>query len=190
MRCADVERLWDEMREGVEPQREHVLAHLHVCPECQEIYRENEGIAYCLTCLPPVDPPQSLVPKILDHIKLTVKIVAPDSITTVESVGPPSVSRVGRKITYGRRLTRMMSSARVMSSNIFLCVARVMTERSSDTPCACIALSPAPSQETKMNRLRDLMACSSGTRFRTQAVITGLDEPMADRTNRHPSTAL
>jgi methylated-DNA-[protein]-cysteine S-methyltransferase len=85
MRCADVERLWDEMREGVEPQREHVLAHLHVCPECQEIYRENEGIAYCLTCLPPVEPPQSLVPKILDHIKLTVKIVAPDSITTVES---------------------------------------------------------------------------------------------------------
>ncbi len=69
MRCCDVERLWDEMREGVEPQREHVLAHLRGCPECQEIYRENAGIAYCLTCLPPVDPPQSLVPKILDHIK-------------------------------------------------------------------------------------------------------------------------
>ncbi len=85
MRCCDVERLWDEMREGVEPQREHVMAHLRACPECQEIYRENEGIAYCLTCLPPVDPPQSLVPKILDHIKLTVKIIAPDSITTVES---------------------------------------------------------------------------------------------------------
>jgi len=85
MRCSDVERLWDEMREGVEPQREHVLAHLRACPECQEIYRENEGIAYCLTCLPPVDPPQRLVPKILEHIKLTVKIVAPDSITTVES---------------------------------------------------------------------------------------------------------
>ena len=85
MRCSDVERLWDEMREGVEPQREHILAHLHTCPECQEIYRENEGIAYCLTCLPPVEPPQSLVPKILDHIKLTIKVVAPDSITTVES---------------------------------------------------------------------------------------------------------
>ncbi len=77
MRCCDVERLWDEMREGVEPQREHVLAHLRGCPECQEIYRENEGIAYCLTCLPPVDPPQSLVPKILDHIKTTVKIATP-----------------------------------------------------------------------------------------------------------------
>src|SRR6267143_557204 len=111
------------------------------------------------------------------------------STTTVELVGPPSVSRVGRKITYGRRLSRMGFSARVMSSNIFLCVARVMTERSSDTPCAWIALSPAPSHETKMNRLRDLRARSSWTRFRTQAVITGLDEPMADRTNRHPSTA-
>ena len=57
MRCCDVERLWDEMREGVEPQREHVLAHLRGCVECQEIYRENAGIAYCLTCLPPVEPP-------------------------------------------------------------------------------------------------------------------------------------
>jgi len=85
MRCCDVERLWDEMRDGVEPRREHVLAHLRACPECQEIYRENEGIAYCLTCLPPVDPPQRMVGKILAHIKTTVKIAAPDSITTVQS---------------------------------------------------------------------------------------------------------
>lgn len=85
MRCSDVERLWDEMREGVEPRREHILAHLRGCPECQEIYRENEGIAYCLTCLPPVEPPGNLVPKILDHIKVAVKIVAPDSITAVDS---------------------------------------------------------------------------------------------------------
>ena len=85
MRCCDVERLWDEMREGVEPRREHVLAHLRGCPECQEIYREYEGIAYCLTCLPPVDAPKSLVPKILDHIKATVKITAPDSIAEVDS---------------------------------------------------------------------------------------------------------
>ncbi len=89
MRCCDVERLWDEMRDGVEPQREHVLAHLRACPECQEIYRENAGIAYCLTCLPPVDPPQSLVPSILAHIKQVVKIVSPDSIAQVESpLGP------------------------------------------------------------------------------------------------------
>ena len=85
MRCCDVERLWDEMREGVEPQREHVLAHLRGCTVCQEIYRENEGIAYCLTCLPPVDPPSSMVPKILEHIKIAVKIETPDSISTVDS---------------------------------------------------------------------------------------------------------
>lgn len=85
MRCCDVERLWDEMRDGVEPQREHILAHLRACPECQEIYRENEGIAYCLTCLPPVEPPQSLFPKILDHIKTTVKITVPDSVSVVDS---------------------------------------------------------------------------------------------------------
>jgi methylated-DNA-[protein]-cysteine S-methyltransferase len=85
MRCCDVERLWDEMREGIEPQREHVLAHLRGCPECQEIYRENEGIAYCLTCLPPVDPPQSLVPKILEHIKIAVKSATPDSLAKVGS---------------------------------------------------------------------------------------------------------
>ncbi len=89
MRCSDVERLWDEMREGVEPRREHVLAHLRGCPECQEIYRENEGIAYCLTCLPPVEPPKSMVPKVLEHIKATIKITVPDSVATVDSpIGP------------------------------------------------------------------------------------------------------
>jgi methylated-DNA-[protein]-cysteine S-methyltransferase len=85
MRCCDVERLWDEMREGVEPQREHVLAHLRGCTVCQEIYRENEGIAYCLTCLPPVDPPDLLVPKILEHIKAAVRIETPDSISLIDS---------------------------------------------------------------------------------------------------------
>jgi methylated-DNA-[protein]-cysteine S-methyltransferase len=85
MRCYDVERLWDEMRDGVEPRSEHVMAHLRGCVECQEIYRENAGIAYCLTCLPPVEPPGRLVPKILEHIKATVKILAPDSVATVES---------------------------------------------------------------------------------------------------------
>jgi len=69
MRCCDVEALWDEMREGVEPRREHVLAHLRGCPHCQELYHQFEGVAYCLSCLPVVEPPSSLVPKILDHIK-------------------------------------------------------------------------------------------------------------------------
>ncbi len=69
MRCSDVEALWDEMRSGVEPQSEHVLAHLRRCKDCQHAYEQNEGVAYCLTCLPIVEPPRHLVPKILDHIK-------------------------------------------------------------------------------------------------------------------------
>jgi O-6-methylguanine DNA methyltransferase len=77
MRCCDVEALWDEMREGVEPRREHVLAHLRRCTTCQEMYRECEGVAYCLSCLPIVEPPSGLVPKILDHIKSSVRGAQP-----------------------------------------------------------------------------------------------------------------
>lgn len=68
MRCCDVEALWDELREVVEPRREPVLEHLQNCVHCQELYRENEGVAYCLACLPVVEPPPSLVLKILEHI--------------------------------------------------------------------------------------------------------------------------
>jgi len=89
MRCCDVEALWDEMRDGVEPRREHVLAHLLCCPDCQEMYKKNEGVAYCLSCLPVVEPPPNLVPKILEHIK-TVRIARngsakPDGFTTLHS---------------------------------------------------------------------------------------------------------
>jgi methylated-DNA-[protein]-cysteine S-methyltransferase len=69
MRCSDVEALWDEMRGGAERGHEHVLAHLRRCKDCQCAYEEFEGVAYCLHCLPGVDPPQSLVPRILDHIR-------------------------------------------------------------------------------------------------------------------------
>src|SRR4030081_2515449 len=69
MRCGDVEALWDEMREAIEPQREHVLAHVRHCRHCQELYKENEGLAYSLSCLPSVEPPASLMPAILAHIK-------------------------------------------------------------------------------------------------------------------------
>jgi O-6-methylguanine DNA methyltransferase len=69
MRCSDVEALWDDMRGGVEPRSEHVIAHLRRCKTCQHSYEQFEGVAYCLTCLPLVEPPQNLVPKILDHIR-------------------------------------------------------------------------------------------------------------------------
>ncbi len=67
MRCSDVEALWDEMRGG-EPRSEVVVAHLRRCRTCQAIFEEFEGVAYCLTCLPIVEPPPNLVPRILDHI--------------------------------------------------------------------------------------------------------------------------
>jgi O-6-methylguanine DNA methyltransferase len=88
MRCCDVEALWDEMREGVEPRREHVLAHLRGCKTCQDLYEQYEGVAYCLSCLPIVEPPQNLVPRILDHIKVyreRFKSVVPDSIARIPS---------------------------------------------------------------------------------------------------------
>jgi O-6-methylguanine DNA methyltransferase len=87
MRCCDVEALWDEMREGVQPRREHVLAHLRRCTTCQELYRQYEGVVYCLSCLPPVEPPSGLVPKILEHIKTVVRTHTPppDSIAHLAS---------------------------------------------------------------------------------------------------------
>jgi len=88
MRCCDVEALWDEMREGVQPRREHVLAHLRGCKTCQDLYEQYEGVAYCLSCLPIVEPPQNLVPRILDHIKIyreKFENAEPDSIARVPS---------------------------------------------------------------------------------------------------------
>lgn len=88
MRCCDVEALWDEMREGVEPKREHVLAHLRLCKTCQDLYEQFEGVVYCLSCLPVVEPPPNLVPRILDHIKTyreRFKGSTPDSVAQIAS---------------------------------------------------------------------------------------------------------
>ena len=85
MRCCDVERLWDEMRDALQPHREAVIKHLRACPPCQELYEQYEGIAYCLTCLPPPEPPATLVPKIIEHIRSAVKATVPDSVAKVSS---------------------------------------------------------------------------------------------------------
>ena len=69
MRCSDVEALWDEMREDAEPRNKSVVTHLRSCRDCQEVFEEFEGVRYCLTCLPLVEPPPTLVPRILDHIR-------------------------------------------------------------------------------------------------------------------------
>src|SRR5579885_2075351 len=85
MRCCDLVRMWDDLREGgAVPTREEVLAHLRRCVHCQEAYREFEGVAYCLTCLPIVEPPPGLVPKILDHLK-TLRPASPDMFAKVAS---------------------------------------------------------------------------------------------------------
>jgi methylated-DNA-[protein]-cysteine S-methyltransferase len=85
MRCCDVERLWDEMRDALQPHSEQVIKHLRECPPCQELYEQYEGIAYCLTCLPPPEPPATLVPKIIEHIRSAVKATVPDSVATMHS---------------------------------------------------------------------------------------------------------
>jgi len=85
MRCCDVEKLWDDMRDALQPHREAVIKHLRACPPCQELYEQYEGIAYCLTCLPPPEPPATLVPKIIDHIRSAVKATVPESVAKIAS---------------------------------------------------------------------------------------------------------
>ena len=103
MRCCDVEALWDELRECGEAQREDVLVHLRRCRTCQDLYREYEGVAYCLSCLPVVEPPLNLVPKILDHIKLVrgPRRTDPDGFTRITSpLGDLYVAFRSTGITY------------------------------------------------------------------------------------------
>ena len=68
MRCCDVEKLWDEVRQGLERLRPEIVTHLRRCPPCEQAYRDFEGVAHCLAHLPPAEPPMSLVPTILRHI--------------------------------------------------------------------------------------------------------------------------
>jgi O-6-methylguanine DNA methyltransferase len=85
MRCSDLVKMWDELREGgALPSRDDVLAHLRRCTHCQEAYREYEGVAYCLTCLPVVEPPAGLVPKILEHLK-SLRPSMPDMFAHIHS---------------------------------------------------------------------------------------------------------
>ena len=88
MRCCDVEALWDAMRTGDGPQDEIALAHLRRCRTCQSVYEEFEGVAYCLTCLPIVEPPASLVPRILEHVaalRSVLRAQAPDEFARIAS---------------------------------------------------------------------------------------------------------
>jgi methylated-DNA-[protein]-cysteine S-methyltransferase len=100
MRCCDVEKLWDELRDAA-GRRPDITAHLRGCPPCQELYEQYEGIAYCLTCLPPPQPPADLVPKIIEHIRSSVKSAIPDCVAKLESpIGALFVAFRERGITY------------------------------------------------------------------------------------------
>ena len=91
------------MREGIEPRREHVLAHLRRCSTCQNLYRQYEGVAYCLSCLPAVDPPPSLVSRILDHIKASpaYRHHRTDSLARIPSpIGPLAIAWSDSGVTF------------------------------------------------------------------------------------------
>jgi O-6-methylguanine DNA methyltransferase len=69
MRCRDVEALWDEIRgECKASLRETVHSHLHACPSCQAMYKQYEGVAYCLSSLPRPEPSCDLAKKVIAHI--------------------------------------------------------------------------------------------------------------------------
>jgi O-6-methylguanine DNA methyltransferase len=88
MRCSDVEALWDDMRGDEDPKSERALAHLRHCRDCQCSFKEFEGVAYCLNCLPVAEPPQHLVPRILEHIRMLrnqFRSSVPDNFAIVAS---------------------------------------------------------------------------------------------------------
>jgi O-6-methylguanine DNA methyltransferase len=69
MRCRDVEALWDEIRGECQASlKETVHTHLRACPSCQAMYVEYEGVAYCLSCLPPPQPSCDLAKRVIEHI--------------------------------------------------------------------------------------------------------------------------
>lgn len=85
MRCREVEALWDEIRDGASTLREAVRSHLHECPPCQDLYEEYEGVAYCLSCLPPPEPSCDLTKKVIEHLASMRYRTAPISLTSVET---------------------------------------------------------------------------------------------------------
>lgn len=69
MRCRDVDELWDEVRgDCQESVKEAVDVHLQACTDCQHLYEEYEGVAYCLSCLPAPVPSCDLAKKVVEHI--------------------------------------------------------------------------------------------------------------------------
>lgn len=85
MRCREVDALWDEIRgECTASVRETIDIHLHDCPSCQALYKEYEGVAFCLACLPRPEPSCDLSRKIVEHIaSMKPPRAAPIALTQV-----------------------------------------------------------------------------------------------------------
>ena len=69
MRCREVEALWDEVREDATTTvKEAVHRHLGLCPPCQDLFSEYEGVAYRLSALPTPEPSCDLTRRVVEHI--------------------------------------------------------------------------------------------------------------------------
>jgi methylated-DNA-[protein]-cysteine S-methyltransferase len=104
MRCRDVDELWDEVRgECRESLKEAVDIHLHACTDCQELYKEYEGVAFCLSALPKPQPSCDLAKKIVEHIALIRRgeRTTPVVLTSVQTpIGRLYVGFKEEKIAY------------------------------------------------------------------------------------------
>ena len=104
MRCRDVDGLWDEVRgECQESLKEAVDTHLYACPDCQELYQEYEGVAYCLSSLPAPMPSCDLANKVVEHIALIKRTerTTPVVLTSVQTpIGRLYVGFKEEKIAY------------------------------------------------------------------------------------------
>lgn len=103
MRCREVEALWDELHDGMEPLREAVRSHLHACPPCQDLYEQYEGVVYCLACLPQPEPSCDLTKRIVEHIAVLRSRyrAVPIALTSVQTpLGLVYVGLRGERIAY------------------------------------------------------------------------------------------
>jgi O-6-methylguanine DNA methyltransferase len=97
MRCREVEALWDEIRDGMPPMRDAVREHLQFCPPCQDLFEAYEGVAYCLSSLPPPQASCDLTKKIVEHIALIKHRSRTEPVTLASVVTPLGRVYVGFK---------------------------------------------------------------------------------------------
>ncbi len=119
MRCRDVDALWDELRGDCQASlKQTVHTHLTACPSCQGAYLQNEGVAYCLSCLPKPEPSCDLTKKVIEHIaSLHGKAFSPIVVCSVATpVGQLYAGVSGTRIAYvsldtGNGLEEVLSRA-------------------------------------------------------------------------------